>query len=138
MRWSAARAREAFAAGRVARLATVDGAGQPHLVPVTFAAYADTLAVAVDSKPKSTRDPKRLRNIAGNPRASLLVDEYDDDWTRLWWARADGLARIEHAGPDWTRARDELTARYRQYRVTPPAAAIILVAVERWSGWSYR
>ena len=138
MRWSAARARDAFAAGRVARLATVDGAGQPHLVPVTFAAYGDTLAIAVDSKPKSTRDLKRLRNIAGNPRASLLVDEYDDDWTRLWWVRADGLARIEHSGPDWARARDELTARYRQYQATPPSAAIILVAVERWSGWSYR
>ena len=138
MKWSAERARDAFTAGRVARLATVDGSGQPHLVPVTFAAYGDTVAIAVDGKPKSTRDLKRLRNIAGNPRASLLVDEYEDDWTRLWWARADGLARIEHAGPDWARARDELTARYRQYRAAPPAAAIILVAVERWSGWSSR
>ncbi|MFE9640475.1 TIGR03668 family PPOX class F420-dependent oxidoreductase [Nocardiopsis alba] len=138
MKWSAERARKAFADSRVARLATVDDAGQPHLVPVTFAAYDDTVAIAVDSKPKSTRDLKRLRNIADNPRVSLLADEYDDDWERLWWARADGLARIDHEGPDWDMAREHLVARYPQYQETPPEAAIILVAVSRWSGWSFR
>ena len=138
MKWSAERAREAFVASRVARLATVDDAGQPHLVPVTFAAYGDTVAIAVDSKPKSTRDLKRLRNIADNPRVSLLADEYDDDWERLWWARADGLARIEHEGPDWDLAKERLVARYPQYQEAPPEAAIILVAVSRWSGWSFR
>ncbi|WP_026118293.1 TIGR03668 family PPOX class F420-dependent oxidoreductase [Nocardiopsis salina] len=138
MRWSVERAREAFAASRVARLATVDSAGQPHLVPVTFAAHGETIAIAVDGKPKSTRDLKRLRNIADNPRVSLLADEYDDDWGRLWWARADGRARIEHGGADWESARDHLVHRYPQYGERPPDGAIILVTVSRWSGWSFR
>lgn len=137
MRWSAERARETFTGSRVARLATVDSEGQPHLVPVTFAAYEDTVAIAVDGKPKSTRNLKRLRNIGENPRVSLLADEYDDDWERLWWARADGTARVEHSGPDWQRAREQLIARYPQYRDAPPEDAIILVAVSRWSGWSF-
>lgn len=138
MKWGAERAREAFAASRVARLATVDATGQPHLVPVTFAAYDATVAIAVDDKPKATRDLKRLWNIADNPRVSLLADEYDDDWARLWWARADGLARVEHDGPDWGLARERLVVRYPQYQDTPPEAAIILVTVSRWSGWSFR
>ncbi|MFD6096545.1 TIGR03668 family PPOX class F420-dependent oxidoreductase [Nocardiopsis flavescens] len=137
MRWSAECAREAFTGSRVARLATVGGEGQPHLVPVTFAVYEDTVAIAVDRKPKSTRNLKRLRNIEGNPRVSLLADEYDDDWERLWWARADGLARVEYSGPDWQRARERLIARYSQYREAPPEDAMILVAVSRWSGWSF-
>ncbi|MBE3002288.1 TIGR03668 family PPOX class F420-dependent oxidoreductase [Nocardiopsis sp. HNM0947] len=138
MKWSAERARDAFVAARVARLATADSAGQPHLVPVTFAAYDETVAIAVDGKPKSTRELKRLRNIADNPRVSLLADEYDDDWERLWWARADGRARVEHEGGDWDLARGHLVSRYPQYQDTPPEAAIILVAVSRWSGWSFR
>lgn len=138
MKWSAERAREAFAASRVARLATADTEGQPHLVPVTFAAYGGTIAIAVDSKPKSTRGLKRLRNIADNPRVSLLADEYDDDWERLWWARADGRARVEHEGADRELAREHLAARYPQYREEPPDAAMILVTVARWSGWSFR
>ena len=138
MRWSVERAREAFTASRVARLATVDGEGRPHLVPVTFTTFDETVAIAVDGKPKSTRDLKRLRNIADNPRVALLADEYDEDWERLWWARADGRARIAHEGPDWNLARDRLVARYPQYRDTPPDAAIILVTVSRWSGWSFR
>ena len=138
MRWSAERAREAFTASRVARLATADNGGRPHLVPVTFAVCDGTVAIPVDSKPKSTRDLKRLRNIADNPRVSLLADEYDDDWENLWWARADGLARVEYEGPHWRLARERLTDRYPQYRATPPEAAIILVTVSRWSGWSFR
>ncbi|ASU81649.1 TIGR03668 family PPOX class F420-dependent oxidoreductase [Nocardiopsis gilva YIM 90087] len=136
MRWSAEQARRQFATSRVARLATADTAGRPHLVPVTFAAYGDTVATAIDSKPKSTRALKRLRNIAENPRVSLLVDDYSDDWDHLWWARADGDARIEYTGPQWNEARDRLVAKYPQYRDTPPTDAIILVAVASWSGWS--
>lgn len=136
MEWSPEQSKERFARGRVARLATVDGRGQPHLVPVVFAAYGDTIAIPVDHKPKTTYRLKRMRNIEGDPRVSLLVDEYDDDWNRLWWARADGEALVEHAGPSWEEARERLAARYHQYRDEPPEEAVILVEVHRWSGWS--
>ncbi|GAB2506983.1 TIGR03668 family PPOX class F420-dependent oxidoreductase [Nocardiopsis aegyptia] len=138
MRWNVERARERFAASSVARLATVDAIGRPHLVPVTFAAHADTVAIAVDDKPKRSRALRRLRNIAENPRVSLLTDEYSDDWERLWWARADGFARVEHEGAAWSDARARLVARYAQYAEAPPDGAIILVTVVHWSGWSFR
>ncbi|MBB6173862.1 PPOX class probable F420-dependent enzyme [Nocardiopsis mwathae] len=137
-RWTSEYARERFASGRVARLATVDAHGQPHLVPVTFAVFADAVVIAIDHKPKSTRDVKRLANIEANPLVSLLVDEYSDYWERLWWARADGSARIEYSGETWETARDHLARRYPQYREQPPDGPIILVTVQRWSGWSFR
>ncbi|RCV50470.1 TIGR03668 family PPOX class F420-dependent oxidoreductase, partial [Marinitenerispora sediminis] len=103
MRWNAAQARARFAAERVARLATADAAGRPHLVPVVFATGADgdgdTVVIAVDRKPKRTRELKRLANIAENPRVCLLADAYDDDWDRLWWCRADGEAEVVRSGP---------------------------------------
>ncbi|WP_017569560.1 TIGR03668 family PPOX class F420-dependent oxidoreductase [Nocardiopsis halotolerans] len=136
MRWSRERSRELFARSSVARLATVDGEGQPHLVPVVFAAYGDTIAIPVDHKPKTTYRLRRLSNIEGNPRVSLLVDEYDGDWDHLWWIRADGEALVQHSGPAWERARDRLVERYPRYRDEPPSEAIILVDVHRWSGWS--
>ena len=88
-----AEARGRFAAARVARLATADATGQPHLVPVTFAVAGDMVYTAVDAKPKRTTALRRLANVAANPRVSLLVDHYDDDWSRLWWVRADGRRR---------------------------------------------
>ncbi|WP_435109100.1 TIGR03668 family PPOX class F420-dependent oxidoreductase [Nocardiopsis synnemataformans] len=136
MRWSPERSREMFARSRVARLATVGDHGQPHLVPVVFAAYGDTIAIPVDHKPKTTYRLRRMRNIEGDPRVSLLTDEYSDDWDRLWWVRADGEALVQHDGPAWTEARERLVERYPRYRETPPEEAIILVEVHHWSGWS--
>jgi PPOX class probable F420-dependent enzyme len=129
-----AEARRRFAAARVARLATVGEDGRPHLVPVTFALDGDTIVTAVDHKPKRTLALRRLANIAANPRVALLADEYSDgDWSALWWARADGTARVVAQGDErlgW------LVARYEQYRQRPPEGPVILVDVERWSGWS--
>ena len=95
--------------------------------------------IAIDHKPKTTTTGlRRLTNIAANPRVSLLADEYvDADWTRLWWARADGRARVvqpPHA--DHRRAVACLVARYPQYADRPPAGPAIVVAVDRWSGWA--
>src|SRR3954452_24607785 len=87
-------ARERFASAPIVRLATLDADGRPHLVPTTFAVEGDHVYTAVDHKPKRSRDLKRLRNILGDPRVALLADHYEDDWARLWWARADGVARI--------------------------------------------
>ncbi|MCM3923732.1 TIGR03668 family PPOX class F420-dependent oxidoreductase [Frankia sp. AiPs1] len=98
-----------------------------------------TIVTVVDHKPKSTQTGlRRLRDIHDNPLVSLLVDHYDDDWARLWWARADGLARIVEAGdPRHAAAVAALTARYYQYRQVPPTGPAIVVAVTRWSGWAY-
>jgi PPOX class probable F420-dependent enzyme len=119
----------------VARLATVSASGMPHLVPVTFALRGDTLAIAVDHKPKRTTDLKRLRNIEANPRVSLLVDHYDDDWDRLWWVRADGTARV---APNDEERVGWLVAKYPQYAETAPAGPVILVEVTTWRSWSAR
>ncbi|MEU5862508.1 MULTISPECIES: TIGR03668 family PPOX class F420-dependent oxidoreductase [unclassified Nonomuraea] len=130
----AARARSLFAGARVARLATADAGGVPRLVPVTFAVLGDTVVSAVDHKPKSTYDLRRLRDIRANPRVSLLADHYEDDWTRLWWARADGTATVHEDGL-W--ALESLADKYHQYRDRPPEGPVIVVAVSRWSGWAY-
>ena len=87
-------ARTRLAAARVARLATADRDGQPHLVPVTFAVDGDLIYTAVDHKPKTTANLRRLRNIRENPRVALLADYYAEDWVALWWVRVDGRASI--------------------------------------------
>jgi PPOX class probable F420-dependent enzyme len=131
-------ARRRFAAARVARLATAGADGRPHLVPVVFALDGDTLYTAVDDvKPKATQRLRRLRNIAGNPAVALLADRYDDDWTTLWWVRADGTARVVGSDePEAARARTLLAGRYEPYRAAPPPGPVIAVAVERWTGWA--
>ena len=130
-------ARERFASARVARLATCGADGRPHVVPITFALDGDLLVTAVDHKPKRTTALKRLANIAENPRVSVLVDEYDDDWARLWWARADGTASVvDPEAAERERLARLLGERYEQYRSRPPAGPAILIAVERWSGWA--
>jgi PPOX class probable F420-dependent enzyme len=129
-----AQARDRFAASVVARLATTGPGGRPHLVPVTFALLDDaTIVSAVDHKPKRTTALRRLANIAANPEVSLLVDHYEDDWSELWWARADGHARVLD---DFPAAAQALVARYPQYRERRPSGPFIVVEVERFSGWS--
>ncbi|WP_189266978.1 TIGR03668 family PPOX class F420-dependent oxidoreductase [Streptomyces fuscichromogenes] len=129
--WDEARRR--FAAARVARLATVDADGRPHLVPVVFARYGpDGIVTAVDHKPKTTPRLKRLRNIAARPAVCLLADAYDENWDRLWWVRADGDARVVPAD---AAVVEPLCAKYPQYRERPPDAAVVLVTVSRWTGW---
>ncbi|MDL5158549.1 TIGR03668 family PPOX class F420-dependent oxidoreductase [Actinomycetospora termitidis] len=127
-------ARRRFATARVARLGTVSAAGRPHLVPVVFAAVDDRVLIAVDQKPKRSRDLKRLRNIEANPAVSLLVDEYSDDWSALWWVRVDGTATIRTDILD--EARVALAARYPQHAADPPEGPVIEVTATRWSGWS--
>ncbi|MEE4542443.1 TIGR03668 family PPOX class F420-dependent oxidoreductase [Streptomyces sp. V4-01] len=138
MNLTAAVARERFAASRVARLATADAAGVPHVVPVTFAVgAADTLYFAVDHKPKRSTDLRRLRNIAANPRVSLVADHYADDWSALWWSRGDGLARVLADGGEREDALASLSGKYPQYARRPPEGPVVAVDVHRWSGWAY-
>jgi PPOX class probable F420-dependent enzyme len=132
-----AEARRRFSAARVARLATVDAAGTPHLVPIVFALEGETLYSVVDAKPKRTTELARLRNVTANAHVSVLVDHYDDaDWDALWWVRADGLGRVLEPGePEADSATSLLAARYPQQR---PTGAVLAIDVERWSGWAAR
>ena len=131
-------ARSRFSAGRVARLATVRPDGSPHLVPIVFALDSSTVVFAVDDKPKATRELQRLANIRADPRVSVLVDHYDEDWTALWWVRADGRARVVDAGPALARALALLEQKYQQYAASPPPGPAVLIDVETWRWWSYR
>jgi len=121
----------------VARLATAGADGRPHVVPIVFACAGDVLWTAVDDKPKRTRALRRLANVRANPRVAALVDHYEDDWQELWWARADGIARIVDAAAAGE-GLAALAARYPAYREAPPAGPVLEIAVERWSGWSAR
>jgi PPOX class probable F420-dependent enzyme len=132
---TAAEARARFAAARVARLATADAAGRPHLVPIAFAVAGDTIYSAVDAKPKRTRALRRLGNVRENLSVSLLVDHWDeDDWDALWWARADGRGRVLNSeDPEARRAVELLRERYPRQR---DAGEVLAVDVSRWSGWA--
>ncbi len=121
---------------RSATLGTVDRAGRPHLVPIVFAYRDGLLYTAVDRKPKSTRHLKRLRNIEANPGVSVLLDRYDDDWTRLWWIRIDGEARVIDSGPAFSEGIALLTRKYQTYVAQPPPGPVIEVRVETIRAWS--
>jgi len=129
-------ARERFASVRAARLGTADAQGRPHVVVVTFAVEGDMIYTAVDQKPKSGTNLKRLRNVAANPRVTVLADHYSDDWDALWWVRADGRAEILTDQRQMAAPLTLLADRYWQYRQAPPAGPVMAITVERWSGWA--
>ena len=148
MRLEVADARRRFAGVRVARLATVSPDGRPHVVPFTFALGSrargagsgpeDHIYSAVDAKPKSSNDLRRLRNIRANPRVAVLADHYEDDWDGLWWVRADGQAAILDDPVTMAPALALLAGRYPQYREHPPGGPVISIHVDRWTGWTAR
>jgi PPOX class probable F420-dependent enzyme len=121
---------------RVARLATTDPDGRPHLVPIVFVLVDDTLYTAVDEKPKLSRTLRRIENARERPDVTVLVDHYEDDWTRLWWVRLRGRARVLDEGDEAARALTALTAKYEQYRERPPGLPVLAVDLVDWRGWS--
>jgi PPOX class probable F420-dependent enzyme len=135
------RARALLADARVARFATSARDGRPAIVPVCFAMAGAVIYHAVDHKPKSTRRLARLAHLAADPRAALLADHYaDDDWSALWWVRADGACRVleDVEAPEAARALGLLQERYAQYRQRRPEGPVIALDVERLSGWEAR
>lgn len=132
-------ARTRFASARLGHLATADAAGRPHVVPFVFAVSGDLIYSAVDHKPKTSRALRRLANIAENPAVSALVDEYDDsDWSRLWWVRADGFARVHESGsPEARRGVHLLRERYARYADHSLDGPVLAIEVEQWSGWEF-
>lgn len=110
----------------------------PHVVPFTFAVDGDLIYSAVDAKPKSTTNLRRLRNIRDNPLVAALADHYEDDWSALWWVRADGFASVVSDAEAMERPLGLLAGRYPQYVARPPGGPVIVIQVERWTGWSGR
>ena len=124
--------------GRVARLATVDTKGRPLVVPVCYVFDGARCFTAVDGKPKATRDLRRLRNIADNPQVSLVVDLWDEDWSRLAWVIVEGRAEVLTGGDEFTRAIDLLVRKYPQYRamgLDREQGAVIAVTPGRMLSW---
>lgn len=123
---------------RIAHLATADARAVPHVVPVCFAILKRTLYVTIDDKPKrvSATALKRLRNIAENPVVAVVVDRYDEDWTRLGWLMLRGRAEVLNEGTEHRNAQALLRSRYPQLMVMRIVAyPVIAVRVERVTRW---
>jgi PPOX class probable F420-dependent enzyme len=125
-------------AARVARLATIDPDGRPHLVPIAFAVEDDTLYSAVDRKPKRSQRLRRIENARARPDVTILVDHYDDDWDTLWWIRVRGRARVLDQGEERERALALLAAKYPQYEREPPDGPVLAVDLTEERSWSSR
>jgi PPOX class probable F420-dependent enzyme len=122
---------------RVARVGTIDERGGAHLVPIVFVLDRDTLYSITDA---GSRPAKRLRNLKADPRVSVVVDDYDEDWSRVWWVRFRGRGRVIEAGPEWDNARRLLWEKYPQFEDAPAdeaAGPVMAVDIEEWSGWAY-
>lgn len=128
-------ARRRFTAQRVARLATVRGDGNPHAVPICFVVIGETIYSAIDDKPKSSADLTRLTNVATNPSASVLADHFEEDWSALWWVRADGNARAEQTGEERAEAIAALRTKYPQYKDHNLDGVVLAIDVTAWHGW---
>ncbi|MBI3302109.1 MAG: TIGR03668 family PPOX class F420-dependent oxidoreductase [Deltaproteobacteria bacterium] len=103
----------------VARLATADKDGQPHVIPFCYAFDGECFYFVVDEKPKrQTGKPlKRIRNILENPRVALVIDDYADDWAQLAYVLVRGTAALVEEEDEYARALALLRERYPQYRL---------------------
>jgi PPOX class probable F420-dependent enzyme len=124
------------AAMPVARLATIGAGGEVDVVPITFAWTGTMLVTAVDHKPKRSRRLRRLDNIAREPRVTVLIDHYSDDWSALWWVRIRGTALVVHEGPIVAAAMGQLVTKYPQhYGRQPPEGPVITIEITEVRGW---
>jgi PPOX class probable F420-dependent enzyme len=120
---------------RVAHLGLLDADGEPRVQPVTFAPVGDDVWSAVDDKPKSRpgHDLARVRRLRRHPRASLTIDRYDDDWSRLAWVQLLGDVSVLDVAP--SEAMAALSSRYAPYRERPPGGPFLRLAPERALWW---
>jgi PPOX class probable F420-dependent enzyme len=128
-----------LASRRVGHLATADGRGAPHVVPVCFVVSEGALYITIDQKPKGDpRALKRLRNITENPLTAFVADHYDEDWTRLGWVMLRGPAEILADGAEHDRAQALLRSRYPQYQGMALARLpVIALRIERVTSWGH-
>lgn len=123
---------------RVARLATVDAAGQPLVLPICYVVEDEMLYSSTDAKPKRVpvQRLKRLQNIRDHPRVALVIDDYGEDWTQLSYVLLHGTAGIITDGPAFEQAIVALRAKYPQYRAMPiqdnPMIAVHLTRMVSW------
>jgi PPOX class probable F420-dependent enzyme len=130
-------ARRRLAAARVATLATIRTDGRPHVVPIVFAVEGETVYSIADPKPKAGLDLLRHRNVAANPAVSLLVHDYHEPWSGIWWVRADGAARVAEDGPERETAIRLLRGKYPDYATwSTPLGAATVIEVERVTSWT--
>jgi PPOX class probable F420-dependent enzyme len=124
---------------RVGRLATLTPEGKPHVVPFVFVVVergsATRLYWMVDEKPKRSKELQRLRNIEHQPAVELVVDEYDEDWSRLWWVRVRGRARVVVEADERDAALSLLRAKFPQYESTDDPGLVVAIEVEAITGW---
>jgi PPOX class probable F420-dependent enzyme len=129
---------EFLARMRVARLATADARGRPHAIPIVFAVDGRLLYTPLDGKPKRVepRQLKRVRNLMANPSVAVVVDRYDEDWTRLAWVLIAGRGDVLESGESHATGMRLLREKYSQYGSTPLAARpLIVVSPERVTSW---
>jgi PPOX class probable F420-dependent enzyme len=131
---------ERAASARIARLATVRRDGSPHVVPVVFTldVHDDRATVywAVDAKPKRSTRLVRIENLRANPAAELVVDAYDEDWSRLWWVRLRGRGRVVESAAERKAALDALAEKYRQYASARPDGDVVAIDVTDVAAWA--
>lgn len=116
---------------RVARLALLDEEDLPRVLPVTFAVWEGAVWSAIDQKPKRAAEPARVRRLRRRPEAALVVDRYDDDWSRLAWVELRGPVSVEPIGP----ALEALTEKYPQYVEQSPQGPLLRLQPERFTCW---
>ena len=135
-----ASARDLLATGRVAHLATSDQYARPHVVPIVFVWREPVLYTPLDKKPKRDDDwhaLRRVRNIETNGRVAIVVDRYDEDWSRLAWVLLEGVATILESGDERDAAATLLREKYAQYEtLTLEGRPIARVEVEHQAEWS--
>ena len=129
-------ARELIGAARVGRLGLLDERELPRVLPVTFAESEGALWSAIDRKPKRSAEPARVRRLRRRPEATLLLDVYHDDWTRLAWLELRGSVAVLEAS-DAGAALEALAAKYEQYRAEPPPGPLLRLAPEAFACWRF-
>ena len=125
---------------RSGHLATADAKGRPHVIPVCYVFDGDAIYSVLDAKPKSTplRQLRRVRNILANPQVSLVVDHYEEDWSRLRYVLVSGEAGLLEAGEEWSRAIVLLREKYPQYRdMNLDESPVIKITPVRFTPWSF-
>ena len=132
-----AKQRQFLEAARVARFATADANGQPHVLPICFTLIDASAYFSIDGKPKKKGGPlKRLKNLIENPRAALVIDHYEEDWQRLGWVMLQGAAEILERGDEHDLAQAKLRERYPQLSsmeiASLPVVAIRIAHVSSW------
>jgi PPOX class probable F420-dependent enzyme len=137
MRLSEAECWRRLAAAPHGVLATVHPERGVDAVPVVFAVVDRTVVVPIDRvKDKRSTDLQRVRNLEREPRCALLVDHYEDDWSRLWWVRLHAEGALVEAGPDLAGATAALAERYPAYRDPGAIVAVLHLTPTRITGWS--